>query len=327
MAGDPPEEHRSAFASLGSSLEPALRDECGGKLGDIRWFRADWQRGGASTAFSDWTFDDGTTREVMIKVPVGPLERRLTVELSETDAHTPVVVAHGIELAGYDLAWIVMERVPGNPLSHEKPSKKMFDLLAEAAAGFYRVEAELHRPDGTPERTDWESLLDKARQDAKTTDIAHLQHWNDLIKQTQKLLPKLLQQWRARDTHTWRHGDLHLGNAMLRPDGSPWGASGCVLLDFAEVGLGHWVEDAIYLERLYWAQPDRLCGVKPVKAIAKARKEQGLENGDDYNELANIRRVLLSACVPAFLHREGHPVYLEAALGVLEKTLPLVQRQ
>ncbi len=326
MPGDTPEEHRIAFASLGSSLEPALRAECDDRLGEIRWFRADWQRGGASTAYSEWTFEDGSTREVLVKVPVGPLERRLTVELSGTDAHTPTIAAEGIELGGYDLAWLVMERVPGHPLSHQKPHKKVFAQLFEAAANFYRVEAELHRPDGTPEPTDWDALLDKARHDSKESEIAGQQHWNDCIKQVQKMMPRLLPIWRGRDTHTWRHGDLHLGNAMLRPEGSPWGPAGCVLLDFAEVGLGHWVEDAIYLERLYWAMPDKLCGVKPVKELAKARKKQGLDNGDDYNDLANIRRALLAACVPAFLHREGHPVYLEAALGVLDKTIPLISK-
>ncbi|MCB9837984.1 MAG: aminoglycoside phosphotransferase family protein [Phycisphaeraceae bacterium] len=326
MAGGPTEEHRAALSSLGSSLEPALRAECGGRLGEVRWFQADWQRGGASTAYSEWTFDDGQTREVLIKAPVGPVERRITTELSDTDAHTPVVVASGVEMGGYDLAWLIMERVPGNPLSHEPPSRKLFLELFESAAGFYRVEAALHRPDGVPERTDWESLLEKARHDARESDIAHQQHWNDLIKQTQKLLPRLLPIWRGRDSHTWRHGDLHIGNAMRRPDGSAWGPAGCVLLDFAEVGLGHWVEDAIYLERLYWANPEKLCGVKPVKELARARKQQGLENGEDYNDLANIRRALLSACVPAFLHREGHPVYLEASLRVLEQTLPLVHK-
>ncbi len=324
MAGESPEENRIAFASLGSSLAPALCAECDDRLGEIRWFQADWQRGGASTAYSEWRADDGSTREVMIKLPVGPVERRITSELSKTDAHTPVVVAHGVELGGYDLAWLVMERLPGNPLSHKKPSKELFESLAEASANFYRVEAELHRPEGVAEKTDWAALLEKARHDARESDIPHQQHWNDLIRQTQKLLPKLLPIWRGRDTHTWRHGDLHLGNAMLRPAGSPWGPAGCVLLDFAEVGLGHWVEDAIYLERIYWAHPEKLCGTKPVKSFARARKAQGLKNGDDYNELANIRRVLLSACVPAFLHREGHPVYLEASLGMLEKTLPLV---
>ena len=326
MPGDTPEALRNVFASLGSSLAPALRAECNGRLGEIRWFRADWQRGGASTAYSDWTFDDGSSAEVMIKIPVGPVERKITTELSNTDAHTPVVAANGVELGGYDLAWLVMERLPGNPLSHEKPSKELFDDLADAVASFYRVEAELHRPDGVAQHTDWAALLEKARHDARESDITHQQHWNDLIKHTQKLLPRLVAIWRARDTHTWRHGDLHLGNAMRRPEGSRWGPLGTVLLDFAEVGLGHWIEDAIYLERIYWAHPEKLCGVKPVKAIAKARKKQGLENGDDYNDLANIRRVLLSACVPAFLHREGHPVYLEASLGVLEQTLHLVAK-
>jgi len=326
MAGDTPAAQHNALASLGSSLEPALRGECGGRLGEIRWFRADWQRGGASTAYTDWTDEDGQTREAMIKIPVGPVERRITTELSRTDAHTPVVMASGVEVGGYDLAWIVMERLPGNPLSHEPPSKKVFEDLAEAAAHFYRVEAELHRPEGEAARTDWGALIEKARHDARESDIPNQQRWNDMLKQTQKLLPKILPIWRSRDVHTWRHGDLHLGNAMRRPEGSPWGPAGCVLIDFAEVGLGHWVEDAIYLERLYWPIPDRLCGVKPVKTIAKARKKAGLEVGDDYNTLADIRRALLSACVPAFLHREGHPLYLEAALGVLEKTTPIISK-
>lgn len=97
-----------------------------------------------------------------------------------------------------------------------------------------------------------------------------------------------------------------------------------MLLDLAEVHPGHWVEDAVYLERLYWMRPDALKGVKPVSLIARARKKHNLDTSDDYQRLADIRRVLMASCAPAFLQSEGHPRYLEAALGVLEKTLPRV---
>ena len=72
------------------------------------------------------------------------------------------------------------------------------------------------------------------------------------------------------------------------------------------------------------ARHDALKGVKPVSLIARARKKHNLDTSDDYQRLADIRRVLMASCAPAFLQSEGHPRYLEAALGVLEKTLPRV---
>ena len=52
-----------------------------------------------------------------------------------------------------------------------------------------------------------------------------------------------------------------------------------VLIDLAEVRPGHWVEDAVYLERLHWARPERLKGRNPVKLLAAARRRLGLEIG------------------------------------------------
>jgi hypothetical protein len=95
-----------------------------------------------------------------------------------------------------------------------------------------------------------------------------------------------------------------------------------VLLDFAECHVGHWVEDAVYVERQFWAKPDLLFGVKPVSMLAKLRREAELETDGDYAELAAVRRLLMGAVAPAFIEREGHPAYLEAALGVVSKTLP-----
>jgi hypothetical protein len=34
----------------------------------------------------------------------------------------------------------------------------------------------------------------------------------------------------------------------------------------------------------------------------------------------------MAACAPAWLHRENHPSYLNAALAVIEKTLPLLTK-
>lgn len=313
-------------SALASALAPALLDACAGRLSPIAWFRADWQRGGAGTGYAAWTFDDGSTRDVVVKLPVGPVERRFTVGLSETDAPSPRVVAHGMELGGYDLAWLVMERLPGDPLAAAL-HKEVFQELAEACAAFHHRAGELW-PIGPDARRaadpDWGALIETARAAAKDSHIPHYAQWNDALKHTQKALPRLLAAWTARPINTWRHGDLHAGNAMRRPDGSPWGTPGCVLLDFAEVQPGHWVEDAVYLERMHWGRKDALDGVKPVSLLAKARRARGLDTEGDYGALANIRRVLTAASIPAFLDREGTPSHLNASLETLERLLPVV---
>jgi hypothetical protein len=91
------------------------------------------------------------------------------------------------------------------------------------------------------------------------------------------------------------------------------------LIDMAEVHAGHWVEDAVYLERQLWARPERLKVHKPVKEIAAARKRLGLPVDAEYPRLAMIRRALLAATAPRFL--KSHPAYLDACLGWLEIAL------
>lgn len=98
------------------------------------------------------------------------------------------------------------------------------------------------------------------------------------------------------------------------------------MIDLALVHSGHWIEDALYLERLFWGQQERLCGVRPVQDLARLRKQRGLNGTEDHGLLANARRVLMAACVPAFLAHEGHPRYVAAALEILERTLPVVVR-
>ncbi len=337
---------------LAHMLEPVIRERCGGKLSPVSWFRADWQRGGAATGYASFEVAPGDSREVVVKLPVGPTEYRVAVALGGADAPTPRVVAHAESLGAYDLAWLVMERVPGAPLTAVL-HKEAFAELCAAAAAFQlhmarawpmvgdgasaalaqstggQAAGSESRPTIAPADPDWAALLDKARHAVKDSRIPETGRWNDGIRHTQKALPTILSAWAARPINAWRHGDLHAGNAMRRPEGSPWGPAGCVLLDFAEVAPGHWVEDAVYLERMHWGRPGAdgkpaLEGVKTVSLLGKARKSLGLDTSGDYGALANIRRVLSAATIPAFLDREGTKGHLHVALETLDRLLPLV---
>lgn len=321
--GEPlPQSIRAHAHDLGPQLEPALIDACGGRVSEIHWFRTDWQRGGAATAFAKVDLEDGgSLRDAVVKLPVGPAEYRALTDLNGKGAPSPGIAFHGTELGGWDLAWTVMERLPGNPLAAHL-HKGVFEELAEAAAKFYKCAGEAWPSDEARSEWDWVDLLDRARESAKINPIPQGQSWANHIHAVQRVLPLLLEHWLRRDTSTWCHGDLHPGNLMHRPEGSSWGEPGAILLDFAEMHCGHWVEDAVYLERQYWAKPETLEKVKPVSLIARARRKHGLETDDDYAMLANIRRVLMAAVTPAFLERDGHPRYLSAALGILDRVFP-----
>lgn len=318
---------------------------CGGRLGKVNWFKSAWQAGGASTGYSTITQPDGSTHEVVVKLPVGPSEYRWTALLGGGRTHdgslcegltdhtvpapchsTPRVLACGTYLGGYDLAWLVVEKLEGSPLSVKIDEPSVRDLLS-AAVSWYEWAGKLRNVGETelPPPKDWEKLLAKGRDVIHNHGIAEEQRWNTAIRSVQKALPTLLRRWNERPISTWCHGDLHFGNALRRSGMQP--GSGCVLIDLALVHPGHWVEDAVYLERLYWAKPDMLCGIKPVSEMARLMRErQVILNHEDYSMLAAIRRVLMAASVPAFLLHEGHPKYVHAALEIIEKHLPNVAR-
>lgn len=322
-----PAELQARSHDLGPHMEPALIEACDGRLADIHWFRTSWQRGGAATAYAKATVRDGeAARDVVAKLPVGPREYLATTAMAEEDLPGPGVAFHGMELGGWDLAWLVMERLPGDPLAAHL-SKGVFVELAEAAAAYYKRAGELWEI--RPPRTewDWEGLLGQARKSAHVNPFPDAPKWANLVKETQRALDRLLDVWHSRPINCWCHGDLHPGNLMRRAEGSAWGPSRAILLDYAESHCGHWVEDAVYVERLFWGKPELLHGAKPVSLLAKARKKLGLDTSDDYGLYANVRRVLMAAVAPAFVHREGHPKYMGAALEMLEKTLPVVGKQ
>lgn len=305
---------------LGPRLETSLLHACAGRLADIHWFRSDWQIGGAATAYAKFQVDQGPPRDVVVKFPIGPREHHVLTVLGDTDAPTPRIVAHGEDLGGQPVLWVVMERLPGTPLAAHRHAE-VFPHLADAAAHFYKA-GEGRLALDPPQDHDWQRLLERSREALRDNpSIPHASRWSEAVKHTARALPRLLTIWNGRAMNSCCHGDLHPGNCMERPTDSPWGGAGHILFDFAQAHSGHWVEDAVYMERLYWARPKVLNGMKPVSMLAQARRALGLDTGDDYATLADTRRALMASTAPAFLDTEGHPAYMSAALEILERSL------
>ncbi|MEM1164919.1 MAG: aminoglycoside phosphotransferase family protein [Planctomycetota bacterium] len=324
MSPPPPEGAATAASidahDLGPSFEPLLLAACDGRLSEIHWFRKPWQRGGAATAFATFRCDDGIERDVIVKLPLHPAEHRLLAALAETGPPIPNVVAIDDELGPYHFAWAVMERVCGEPPVH-RPTKAAYLALSDAAALFYE------RARGTwpltPPRSswDWHGLVEQSRERARAGGFELAADWAHELKDHHKLLDRLASEWAGRPINCWLHGDLHLGNLLMRTDDSSWGDAAPMLVDFAEVRCGHWVEDAVYLERTHWAHPESVKGIKPVSMIARARRKLGLETDEEYTRLADVRRALMAAIVPARIDQEGQPAYVEGALTVFRLAL------
>ncbi len=303
--------------ALASSLEPALHKVLHGKLKPIHWFKADWQRGGAATGKSVYE-DESGTHQVVIKLPIGPQELIWTRRLQESSEElvVPRLFASGSELGGYDLAWLVMECLPTGPLAlrwHENHVQR----IAAAAAKFY-ASAAAFKVNQDPKREPWEQLISDAQKSVKVNHIADHKRWAAALKTLKRRSQPLVEQWRARRADQWLHGDLHMANAMTRGE---FTKGSVVLIDLAEVHVGHWLEDAVYLERQFWAIPERMKQARPVRAIATARRRLGLEVETQFGQLAMVRRALLAGSAPAFMKSEGPPRYLAACLIRLESAL------
>lgn len=321
VAASVPPDLRTTETSegFGELLGPVLEGVCDGRLRDIRWFRTDWQRSGALTGYATYANGDGQPHPAVVKLPVPPCERHWLVHLHETgDAGgvVPRVYAHDERLGGYDLAWVVMERLPHGPLGPQWRGRE-FDLLVEAAGRFYAAAQSVPRR-GEPVNKDWEALLDESREHASSRALPEAQRWKAALKKAHKKVKAWAAVWRDRDTDGWVHGDLHLGNAMTRgepPDGP------AVLFDFAKTRVGHWLEDAVYFEHLFWCRSHRLDGRKLCSAIAHERKKHGLTVEAEWPRLADTKRALLAMCTPADLVHDGDPHHVHACLQVLERAV------
>lgn len=326
--------HAVDSSELAATLGPILVQHCGGRLTGASWFRSTWQRGGSATAFATWQADDGPI-PVIVKVPVGPTEFRWTRSLgdgSDRHAPTPRVLAGDDRLGGYDLAWLVVERLDGHTLTHEWTHDAADDLL-QAAAAFQGRAAQVASPTAPPPPLDWDRLIHRARDLARESALPEAQHWNEAVKKVQRALPRLVQRWQARPINAWCHGDLHPGNAMRRMpargstpgDATSPARAPCVLIDLALVHAGHWVEDAVYLERQFWGHMDQLFGLHTVSVLARHRREMGLPTDGDYGAVANLRRLLMASIAPVNMIAgggESSPKYLHAALETIERILP-----
>jgi len=317
-------------APLAQALVPALAEACGGegRLKQLTWFKSDHQRGGGSTASALLCDDDGE-RPVIVKLPVGYQEWKWTTRLAELQRLderpvTPRVLKSGLELGGHDLAWLVIERLPGRTIGNQMDQPTVRDVLAACA----RLQQLCARVDAastaTTRRVDWEMMMRRSRDALHRAGHGggvmsphEAQVWNNELKAVHRVLPTLLARWEARSKVDWCHGDLHGGNAVRDGEGR------LVLIDMALVHPGHWIEDALYFERVYWGNPAAMCGVNPLKDLALHRRELGLSCDGDYGRLASVRRVLTASCAPALIEREGNKQYLDAALEIIRRNLPM----
>jgi len=334
---------------LGPTLAPQLAEATNGRLGPVRWFRSDWQRGGGSTGFSTYQTDDGAKVDVVVKIPVGYQEWKWTSALGNPancpprggsgspggcDCPTPKCFAGGIELCGYDLGWLVIEKLPGTPIAGKLSPESLRDLFA-ATALFHQRAGLIEPVSPAPPPPPWDDLVSKSRETLDHHAIPDEQRWRSLLTEMNLAMPRLMRMWALRSIDTWCHGDLHPGNAMRRKAASTastapaqTGADAgsneqadlptCVLIDLALVHAGSWIEDAIYFERVHWGHEAMLRGVSPLEELAEARRKLGLPTGRDYAALADARRLLMAACAPAFIEREGNAKYMRAALEMAE---------
>ena len=305
--------------SLAQGLADVLQVACEGRLGQITWFKADWQRGGAATGTTKYKINGDTHKQVVVKLPVVQRELLWTRRLQDDNDENlviPKLYASGETLGGYDMAWIIIERFEHGPLGLHWFDKHISHITT-AAARFHKA-ASAYPMSESPYSEDWNQLVRDSQVSLKINVVEHKDRWKAALKTLRGKLKTIVNEWNNRPVDQWLHGDLHLANAMSRVSIENGPVS---LIDLAEVKPGHWIEDAIYLERQLWANPARLKAAKPVKILALERKALGLSNGENYHRLANIRRALLAGTALRFLKNEGHPRYLEACLNWLESSL------
>ena len=209
-----------------------------------------------------------------------------------------------------------MEYLPHGPLSSKWDGAE-FDLLVKAYGRMAKA-MDAYPVTEEPPGKDWEAIWHKSRDMVHSHSIANEQRWNKALKLAHRKLKKWTAKLDDQPMDHWVHGDLHFGNALSRvqPPNGP-----ALLIDFACVHAGHWLDDAVYLEHLYWARRDMLKGRKLCSMIAKQRRKHGLRVCADWPQWAQIHRALLAMSTPAMLEHDGNPLHVQAALEILEASV------
>jgi len=320
---------------LRSALIAAIEHATSERVEDLAFFRGPAQRGTGTPARVRLA-----TRELVVKFPVSATELHWFRQLGERGDSVARLIASGDCLGdrsdGLDIRWIALERLPHETPPHT-PDPRETERLAAAAARFAhaaRQQGDAARQQDECTLDDWPPRLEAAiaAVDAwhRTSAPAPARRWRALHALVMRELPALAETWRHRAAPEWIHGELHPRHARTRSAGP---SAPMILTDLASVRRGHWIEDAIDLERHFWIQPDLLRAARPLRAIARARRAHGLplarpdarldpDGGDDdgYLPLARIRRLLVAAAAPQFPPPE--PVFQGVFQGVFEGAFP-----
>ncbi len=307
------EQNPQKHIPFGANLELPLINALNGKLSEIQWFRTDWQRGGAATGYAQFTDDQQKTHQVVVKLPVPPIELLWLNRLQKHPNIAPKIFASGKSIGPYDIAFVIMQRLPHGPINTTWQDQQ-FPLIIDAVTKFYAAAA--NYPIAPPrQKTDWRRALDTARQHIKNESLQNPQQWKNALKKAKRNLKDWLSIYSDRPLTDTCHGDLHFGNA-LSPNPAPQGPA--ILIDYALVYTGSWIEDAVNLEYLNWSLPKLIKKQNIPKAIAKARRDLNLPVHKDWAKHAQALRYLYAMTAPASLHNFGQSQHLSHALDILE---------
>ena len=167
-------------------------------------------------------------------------------------------------------------------------------------------------------KPDWLHALETAKQHVKDHDLPNPQQWKNALKKTKRHLKEILQIYNSRLLTDTCHGDLHFGNALTN---SPPPNGPAILIDYAQVYTGNWIQDAVNLEYLNWSSPDRIKKYNIPKSIAKLRRDLNLPVSKDWAKHAQSLRLLYAMTTPASLDNFANPIHLTHALSTLETGL------
>ncbi len=123
----------------GWALEPAIRDSCGGRLSEIEWFRATWRAVRSDGLFA--VRDGSVDVPVIVKIPVAPMNsngqfnsvHHGRIVMWSRSGASPDAEGAGFRacLSGHDLAWLVIERLDGKPVSGDLSERSLVDCCAQ----------------------------------------------------------------------------------------------------------------------------------------------------------------------------------------------------